>query len=227
MARMSRIARVVVPGWPHHFTQRGNRRQATFFCADDYVAYRDLMADWCQRCGVAIWAYCLMPNHVHLIAVPETEAGLRRAVGEAHRRYTARVNFRLGWRGHLWQGRFASYVMDEVYLLRCARYIELNPVHAGLCAKPADYPWSSAAAHARGTDDCLVRAAPLLALDPRWNEHVEDEFAMETIGALRQHEATGRPLGGEGFVSRIESMLGRVLHPRQRGPKRKMAAAKN
>ncbi len=100
---MARMARVVVPGYPHHVTQRGNRRQQTFFEEGDYETYRELMAEWCEQCGVRIWAYCLMPNHVHLIAVPEDEDGLRRAIGEAHRRYTRHVNFREGWRGHLWR----------------------------------------------------------------------------------------------------------------------------
>jgi putative transposase len=224
---MARIARVVVPGWPHHITQRGNRRQATFFCQDDYEAYRDLMSEWCGRCGVAIWAYCLMPNHVHLIAVPESEAGLRRAIGEAHRRYTRRVNFRLGWRGHLWQGRFASFVMDEVYLLTCARYIELNPVRAGICASPTEYPWSSAAAHAAGADDRLVRVAPLLELDPRWVAHVVEDVPAEIIRFLRRHEASGRPLGADGFLTRMEAVLGRVLRPRRRGPKQRLVVATN
>lgn len=95
-------ARVVVPGLPHHITQRGNRRQTTFFGEEDYVAYLELMTQWCRDLGVEIWAYCLMPNHVHLIAVPRTEQSLRRAVGEAHRRYTRRINFREKWRGYLW-----------------------------------------------------------------------------------------------------------------------------
>src|SRR3990172_7401077 len=133
---MARLARVVVPGYPHHVTQRGNRRQATFFDDDDYQAYRDLMAEWCRRCGVRVWAYCLMPNHVHLIAVPGSPEALRQAVGEAHRRYTRLVNFREGWRGHLWQGRFASFVMDEGHLLAAARYVERSPVRAGLVTEP-------------------------------------------------------------------------------------------
>ena len=123
---MARIARIVVPRYPHHITQRGNRRQKTFFCDEDYRRYIDLMAEWCNRCGVAVWAYCLMPNHTHLIAVPQTEEGLRKAVGEAHRRYSRMINFREGWRGYLWQGRFSSFVMDERYLLTAVRYIELN-----------------------------------------------------------------------------------------------------
>ena len=91
---MARLARLVIPGLPHHVTQRGNRRQQTFFNDGDYAAYLELMADWCREEGVEIWSYCLMPNHVHLIAVPKTEDGLRRAIGEAHRRYTRRINFR-------------------------------------------------------------------------------------------------------------------------------------
>jgi len=91
---MARLARVVAPGFPHHITQRGNRRQETFPSDNDYRTYITLMAEWCQRCGVEIWAYCLMPNHVHLVAVPESEEGLRRAIGEAHRRYSRYINFR-------------------------------------------------------------------------------------------------------------------------------------
>jgi REP element-mobilizing transposase RayT len=110
---MARFARVVVPGIPHHITQRGNRRQTTFFNDRDYLAYIELMAEWCEHHDVEIWAYCLMPNHVHLVAVPGGEHSLRLAMGNAHRRYTRRVNVREGWTGHLWQGRFASFPMDE------------------------------------------------------------------------------------------------------------------
>ncbi len=110
----------------------------------------DLMAEGCRDEGVAVWAYCLMPNHVHLIAVPKTEEGLRRAIGEAHRRYTRRVNFREKWRGYLWQGRFASFVMDDPYLLAAARYVELYPVRAKLAEDATKCPWSSAKAHFLG-----------------------------------------------------------------------------
>jgi putative transposase len=221
---MARIARVVAPGYPHHVTQRGNRRQATFFYDNDFAAYRQLMAEWCGRCGVAVWAYCLMPNHVHLIVVPESEDGLRRAIGEAHRRYTRRVNFREGWRGHLWQGRFASFAMDETYLLTCARYVERNPVRAGLCRRAADYPWSSAAAHARGRDDVLVKAGPLLRLVPKWAALLTRGDDEEAALVLRRHETTGRPLGTERFVSRIERVVHRRLRPQRAGRKRKLAA---
>jgi putative transposase len=124
---MARIARVVAPGIPHHVTQRGNRRQQAFFYDADYQAYLELMSEWCAKFKVQILAYCLMPNHVHLIAVPETKDSLNRAIGEAHRRYTRRINFREGWRGHLWQGRFSSFILEQNHLFACTRYVELNP----------------------------------------------------------------------------------------------------
>ena len=105
------------------------------------------MAEWCAHYGVSIWAYCLMPNHVHLIAVPETAAALGLAIGEAHRRYTRRVNFREGWRGHLWQGRFAPFPMDARRLLAAARYVERNPLWAGITRLPEDYGWGAPGAH--------------------------------------------------------------------------------
>ena len=149
---MARIARAVAPGIPHHITQRGNRRQQTFFNDEDYLTYIEMMSEWCMRYHVSVWAYCLMPNHVHLILVPETKDGLNLAVGEAHRRYTRRINFREGWRGHLWQGRFSSFIMDERYLLACTKYVELNPVRADLVKRPEDWPWSSARPHITGSD---------------------------------------------------------------------------
>lgn len=202
-------------------TQRGNRRQDTFFCEEDYEAYVELMAEWCGRNGVEVWAYCLMPNHVHLVAVPRSEEGLRRAIGEAHRRYTRRVNFREGWRGHLWQGRFASYPMDERYLLGAVRYVENNPVRAGLVEMPGEYAWSSARAHLSGADDGLVRVKPLLEMVGEWECFLLGEAGEGEEGLLRSHERTGRPLGGEGFVEGLEKATGRALRRQRRGPKKK------
>jgi putative transposase len=124
---MARLARAVAAGVPHHVTQRGNRRQPTFFGEGDYALYRDLLATWCRAHGVVVWAWCLMPNHVHLVLVPAASDGLRKALGEAHRRYTRTVNRRQGWTGHLWQGRFASCALDPPHLLAAVRYVELNP----------------------------------------------------------------------------------------------------
>jgi len=216
------MARVVIPRYPHHITQRGNRRQETFFCNNDYLLYIELMAEWCARCHVAIWAYCLMPNHVHYIAVPQSEDGLRRAIGEAHRRYTRHINFRENWRGHLWQGRFASYVMDEQYLLAAARYIELNPVRAKLTADPQKYPWSSADAHIKGCDDALVVVKPLLRIVDDWRKFLTGGISDEEYKTLRTHERTGRPLGNTKFILRLEEKLGKVLTPQKGGrPKKK------
>jgi putative transposase len=216
---MVRLARVVAPGLPHHVTQRGNRRQTVFFSDDDYGAYKALVAEYCAAAGVAVWAYCLMPNHVHLILVPSDEDGLRAALGEAHRRYTRRINFREGWRGYLWQGRFASFVMDEAYLLAAARYVELNPVRAGLCARPEDWPWSSAAAHLAGRDDGLATVAPLLEIAPDWRGLLDGGLEEAALAAIRAHERTGRPLGPEAFLEGLETRLGRPLKKRRAGRK--------
>ncbi len=137
---MARMARVVVPGYPHHVTQRGNRRQKTFFCDDDYRYYIELLSTYAKAYGTEVWAYCLMPNHVHLVIVPREEDGLRAALGEAHRRYMRHINFRKGWRGHLWQEHFHSFVMDEAYLLATVRYVERNPVVAKFCRQPDEWP---------------------------------------------------------------------------------------
>jgi putative transposase len=219
---MVRLARAVAPGAPHHITQRGNRRQQTFFCDGDYEEYLTLMSRWCQKRGVEIWAYCLMPNHVHLIAVPETEDALRLAIGEAHRRYTRMINFREGWRGHLWQGRFASFIMDDIYLMTCARYVELNPVRAGLAERPEDWPWSSARAHLTSKDDALCKVKPLLdrCIGP-WHEFLAALITDDQAQTLRLHERTGRPLGSETFIANLEQKLERNLQPKNPGRPRK------
>lgn len=217
---MARLARAVIPGIPHHITQRGNRRQETFFSEDDYRVYLELMAQWCGRFGVEVWAYCLMPNHSHLIVVPQTEHGLRHAIGEAHRRYTRQVNFRQGWRGHLWQGRFGSFPMDENYLLTAARYIELNPVKARLAISPEEYPWSSAAAHLAGSDDILVKTSPLLRMVQNWREFLSEGIETMEAAEIERHERNGRPLGSAGFVAAMEAKLGRTLSRKKPGPQR-------
>lgn len=216
---MARIARVVVPELPHHVVQRGNRRQPVFFSTADYKAYVRLMAAWCSQERVEVWAYCLMPNHVHLIAVPEAERGLARAIGEAHRRYTIRVNQRENWRGYLWQGRFSSYPLDEQYLQVAVRYVELNPVRAGLCRHGWQYPWSSAQAHVRGKDDLLVKVRPMLRRVADWREYLSTEPDSTDLDILRRHTRTGRPLGSHEFVESVEAKAGRTLAPQRRGPK--------
>ena len=160
---MARIGRFVVPDLPHHVTQRGNRRERVFFSDADYALYRDLLREACGRETVAVWSYCLMPNHVHLILAPATPEGLGRALGKAHRRYSAFVNARNRVTGHLFQARFSSVVMDEDHLMAAARYVAMNPVRARLVERAEDWPWSSVRAHLAGRDDGLVEVGPLLS----------------------------------------------------------------
>ena len=171
---------------------------------------------------VETWAYCLMPNHIHLIVVPETKDGLNQAIGVAHRRYTRRINFREGWRGHLWQGRFSSFIMDEGCLLACTRYVELNPVRSGLVKKPEDWQWNSAGPHMKGTDDLLVKTKPLLKIVNKSREYFLSIDAQESeIALFRKHERTGRLLGSDSFIGRMEHLLDRRFKPQKPGPKKK------
>ncbi len=137
------------------------------------------------------------------------------------------INFREKWRGYLWQGRFASFVMDEPYLLAAARYIELNPVRAGLVSNPRDWPWSSARAHLAGRDDPLVTVAPLLAMIDDWDAFLKSAMPEDELRDIRRHSRTGRPLGDEAFLERLEGIMGRVLKPQKRGPKPKQKDATN
>jgi putative transposase len=140
---------------------------------------------------------------------------LRRAIGEAHRRYTRKINFRQKWRGYHWQGRFASFVMDEPYLLAAARYVELNPVRAGLVAAADAWPWSSATAHLSGQDGRLVKVGPLSAMVADWAAFLDSALPEEELRGLREHGRTGQPLGGTYFLDRLEGMVGRVLRPQK------------
>ena len=125
---MARLARIILPGHPHHIIQRGNRRQNVFFCDDDYIFYLGLLKEWCNTEGIEVWAYCLMTNHVHLILKPGQDSNLSKAIAETHRRYTRMINFRENWRGYLWQGRFSSYPMEQACLLKATAYVALSPV---------------------------------------------------------------------------------------------------
>lgn len=208
---MPRAPRLVVPGVPHHVTQRGNRRQTTFFKSWDYELYKQLLSEECARAGLEIWAYCLLPNHVHLIAVPSTATALARAMGRAHRAYTVIVNRRESWRGCLWQGRFASYPMDERHLLAATRYLLLNPTRAGLVTSSLDWPHSSLQAHLSGVGDGLAEPAPLGRRIERWSEVLGGTLALNEVVQIRRHTSSGLPLGGEDFLLLLERQTGRRL----------------
>ncbi len=219
---MARLARIVIPGLPHHVTQRGNRGERTFFKDDDYALYLDLLAESKTKAGSEIWAYCLMPNHVHLIVVPSEEDGLRRTVSDLHRRYTGYINARARTTGHLWQGRYGSVVMDEEHLVTALHHVSHNPVRAGLVKHAEDWPWSSARAHLAGKDDKVVTVKPAL-------DRVGDFAAFldtpvdpdDAYAALRRAETVGRPIGSDAWLEDLETRTGRPLKPGKRGPKPK------
>lgn len=220
---MARLARIVIPGLPHHVTQRGNRRERVFFSDADYQFYLDELRIAAHKAGSEIWAWCLMPNHVHLLIVPRDEDGLRLTVANAHRRYAARLNARNQWTGHVWQGRYGSVVMDEEHLYSALSYVSLNPVRARLVKRAEDWPWSSARAHLTGRPDGVTTLAPAL-------ERVGDFAAF--LGAahdpaefepLRRAEITGRPVGGASFLDALEAKLGRPVKAQRRGRRAKAA----
>lgn len=209
---MTRLARIVVPGLPHHVTQRGNRREAIFFEDGDQEIYRDLLAEQRRKAEVEVWAYCLMPNHVHLIATPQEPGALAKAVGATHLRYTRMINRRERWTGYLWQGRFASFLMDNDHLLACARYVGLNPVRAALTARASDWPWSSVRAHLDGQRDLLLTPEPLAErLGGRMAGFFDVDVQEEALRRLRRASSTGRPLGGSDWVKALEATTGRPL----------------
>lgn len=216
---MARLARVVVPGHPHHVTQRGNGRARTFFADGDYALYRDLLAANCEAAGVEVWAWCLMPNHVHLILVPSDADGLRRALSRVHRAYAGAIQARRKRTGHFWQGRFGAVAMDEEHLAAALRYVSLNPVRARLVARAQDWRWSSTRAHLRGKDDGVTALAPVKDRFPRFADLLDEVPDDDLFDRLRSAESIGRPLGGDRFVARLEKLTGRTLKPGKRGPK--------
>ncbi len=215
---MARIARIVVPGTPHHIVQRGVRRMDVFFSDSDRAEYLKQLSEQGRRFGVEYIAWCLMTNHVHLVAVPKQENSLAQGIGEAHRRYTRFVNFREGWRGYLFQGRFHSFPLEGDYILSAVRYVLRNPVRAGLVRKPWDYRWSSARwfIGARADDPLAVTSDLFADITDRRSFLLQEE---EAITEFRRHARTGRPLGSKSFVVQLEQATGRVLRPMKRGPK--------
>jgi REP-associated tyrosine transposase len=216
---MARLARVVIPGHPHHVTQRGNGGARTFFGDDDYALYRDLLAAHCRAAAVEVWAWCLMPNHVHLILVPSDQDGLRRALARVHRAYAGIIQARRKRSGHFWQGRFAAVAMDEDYLAAALRYVALNPVRARLVGRAQGWRWSSTRAHLRGRDDGLTALQPIKDRFPRFADLLATEANPERFERLRAAESIGRPLGSDRFLARLERRTGRTLKPAKRGPK--------
>ena len=221
---MPRIARIIAPGHPHHITQRGNNRTTVFFDDEDRQNYLKLLIGYARKHEFQIWAYCLMDNHVHLLAVPGTETALAQGIGLTNQVYTQYLNRKLSQSGRIWQNRFFSCVVDsERYLWTVARYIERNPLKVGLAERAEDYRWSSAKAHLRGTDDSVLGTS-FTWIDPSeraaYAEFVlADDEAMDD--KIRKATRTGRPFGSESFINMLEFKLKRGLRPQKAGRPRK------
>lgn len=188
-----------------------------FFSASDYRSYAWTLARQAERHGLAIWAYCLMPNHIHMIAIPSCRQGLSLPFGRAHRRYAEEINQREGWSGHLWQERFGSCVMDEPHLLAAIRYVLLNPVRAGLTRTAEAWPYSSARAHVLGSPDLLIDPRPVADRIDDWRAYLNAEETEVEDELIRKHSRLGRPLGSDAFIEGLEKRTGRSLRPRPRG----------
>jgi len=215
------MPRAVATGFPHHVTQRGSGRRPTFLSDEDRLVYLDLLRRHRKQCDLRLWAYCLMPNHIHLLAVPGREDSLARTLGRTHADYARYWNARRDSCGHLWQARFYSCPLERDHVWTAARYIEVNPVHAGMVDDAERWPWSSAQAHIAGRD-----TSGLLELEP-WAAEYDNARWLDVLrtgvddDAWRQRLAsatlTGRPLGSEAFVEELEQRLGCRLRPKPVG----------
>ena len=224
---MPRRARIVFSGVPHHVTQRGNHRQRVFFSRGDHLAYLNLLDEHARQFSVDVVAYCLMPNHVHLVVIPSHPGGLHRMFKGVHGQYAQRVNRMREQQGHLWQGRYFSSPLDADYFLNAVRYVELNPVRARMVAKAEDYAWSSAAAHCGQCKDPLVGPQPrskILAGIGNWSKWLAEEVAEDALATLRHHVSQNLPCGSSEFVVELEKSAGRQL--RFRPPGRQSASSK-
>jgi putative transposase len=224
---MARLPRVVVVDVPHHVTQRGNARQIILSNDADRRVYLELLRDYSQLYGLSLLGYCLMSNHVHLIAVPHTAGALAQSLKQAHGRYAAYWNARQSSTGHVWQGRFYSCPLDESHLWQALRYVELNPVRARMVESAEQWKWSSAAAHVgfENADAMLEmgrwRKRWTMA---EWREFLAAAESPTEVTALRHSTHTGRPLGSPEFVAELETVMLRPLTPRKGGRPKKPAA---
>jgi len=208
---MPRQGRIVVPGYPHHIVQRGNRCQPVFFSDSDRQTYLDYLVEYAKPAGIDIWAYCLMDNHVHFVAVPQQEDSFSKGLSQVHVRYTRMINFQKDWRGYLWQGRFYSCVLDEKHLYGAMRYVELNPVRAGIVSKPHAYRWSSALAHTQKTKDQVVGDNFVVRDTSDWAAFLSQGDNSDELTLFRRHTTAGRPLGDNAFAALVEKIVAKTL----------------
>lgn len=213
--------RYLIPNLPHHVTQRGTRRERIFFNDKDYRLYLRLLCEWSEREAVEIWSYCLMPNHVHLILVPGTESNMSKMIGQTHRLYAKYINERNDWTGNLWQERFYSSVLDESHLLNAVRYVEQNPVRAGLVRSPEDWRWSSAPAHIYGRWDGIVNLEAMNTYIRNWQEYLGSNLAESQINKIRANTLKCLPTAEDSFVKNLENKFNIKLRRPLRGRPRR------
>lgn len=217
-----RLPRIIVPGAHYHLTHRGNRRQCVFFDEADFEHYCHWLDFYAALNKLTILSFALMPNHVHLVAQAADQASLSRTIREAHSRHAVWINRRHRWTGHLWANRFFSSVLDEVYLRNAIRYVELNPVRAGLAGKAEDYRWSSAARHCGLIERAGIRvpSAPLPEIS-NWSAWLAEGCCSEQAALLRKNTSVGRPCGMPEFLREVENFIARPVESRPRGRPRK------
>ncbi|NLH42349.1 MAG: transposase [Planctomycetes bacterium] len=218
------MARAIAVGCAHHITQRGNNRQDVFFVDQDREVYLQILAEQAGKYGLEILGYCLMTNHVHVIAIPHAEDSLAKGIGRTHFRYSQYINRFHKRSGHLWQGRFYSCALDDRHLLLAMKCIELNPVWARLCRRAWRYEWSSAAAHAEEavqSDLLNLKWWRKQFSGEAWKKELAEGVSEEEAARIRVRTQTGRPLGSDNFVSKLETLLGRRVHPLPVGRPRK------
>ena len=219
---MPRIARAVAVNYPHHITQRGNYRQPVFEQKDDFVRYLNWLKIYTEKYSVKIWAYCLMNNHVHFIAVPVKQDSLAKTFNTLHMRYAQHINMRNKTTGHLWQGRFFSCALDERHLYAGIRYVENNPVRALITKEAEEYPWSSAQSHIKKISDSFLSDGCYLTDEIKdWSKYLREKEEESLIKEIRKNTKTGRPCGDDKFLLKIEDMIGRRLAPLPWGRPRK------
>tara|TARA_B100000315_G_scaffold260655_1_gene323750 strand:+ start:8613 stop:9275 length:663 start_codon:yes stop_codon:yes gene_type:complete len=210
---MPRKKRILVPDFPHHITQRGTRRERMFFVDQDYRLYLKLLCEWGVRESVDIWSFCLMPNHVHLILVPKTNTGISNMIGSTHRRYARYINDRNDWTGNLWQERFNFSVLDEAHLLNAVRYVEQNPVRAGLVAAPQDWKWSSARTHLYRRADGITKIDALDAYITDWQDYLNIEPPQSEVEFIRKSALNCLPVAKVDFIQDLERKFNIKLRP--------------
>jgi len=217
----------VAPGFAHHITQRGNRQMDVFETDDDRLTYLRFLKKYAAQYNLSIYAYCLMTNHIHLVAVPADETALGKALRDAHTVYAMYFNTRTALSGHVWLGHFYSCPLDEQHLWAAVRYVERNPVKAGLVEQAEQYRWSSAAGHCGlGADDLLSVDFPPPGVVEDWSAWLAQPDEESVTAYIRQQTKTGRPCGSETFLDQLEGLLKRTVRRKKPGRKPKKQPVK-